>query len=103
MGVELGLPRCGVSSPVSGAGLGVRILGEVKKEYADVFVGPTISLLKSLQRLWLYDQSSQAFAVFLPVKSVGVVGDARRYAHVIALRAVETDRFYDRARGRIAL
>ena len=71
-------------------GLGVRILGEVKAEYADVLRRADHIFLTELRAAGLYEQVSQAFAVYLPVKSVGVVGDARRYAHVIALRAVET-------------
>ena len=67
----------------------MRILGEVKKEYADCCAADAI-FIDELRRRDLYDQVSQAFAVFLPVRSVGVMGDARRYEHVIALRAVET-------------
>jgi len=70
--------------------LGVRILGEVKKEYADILRRADAIFLEELHRADFYHKTSQAFAVFLPVKSVGVVGDARRYEWVVALRAVET-------------
>ena len=76
--------------PFPGPGLGVRILGEVKKEYADTLREADSIFLQELRNSGLYETVSQAFAVYLPVKSVGVVGDARRYEHVIALRAVET-------------
>ena len=68
----------------------MRILGEVKKEYADVLRNADAIFIEELHKSGWYDKTSQAFAVFLPVKSVGVVGDARRYSWVIALRAVET-------------
>jgi GMP synthase (glutamine-hydrolysing) len=68
----------------------VRILGEVKKEYADLLRLADDIFIEELRREGWYDKTSQAFAVFLPVKSVGVVGDGRRYEYVIALRAVET-------------
>jgi GMP synthase (glutamine-hydrolysing) len=91
IGLELGLPRDMVyRHPFPGPGLGVRILGEVKKEYADCCARPMPSSSRNCARPAWYDRTSQAFAVFLPVKSVGVVGDARRYEWVIALRAVET-------------
>lgn len=91
IGLELGLPYDMVyRHPFPGPGLGVRILGEVKKEYADVLREADAIFLEELHRADWYHKTSQAFAVFLPVKSVGVVGDARRYAWVIALRAVET-------------
>ena len=76
--------------PFPGPGLGVRILGEIKKEYADLLRAADDIYMQELREADLYDQVSQAFAVFLPVRSVGVVGDARRYEYVIALRAVET-------------
>ena len=76
--------------PFPGPGLGVRILGEVKKEYADILRRADAIILEELHRADFYHKTSQAFAVFLPVKSVGVVGDARRYEYVVALRAVET-------------
>ncbi len=91
IGLELGLPYDMVyRHPFPGPGLGVRILGEVKKEYADILRRADAVFIEALRREGLYDKISQAFAVFLPVRSVGVVGDQRRYAHVIALRAVET-------------
>jgi GMP synthase (glutamine-hydrolysing) len=76
--------------PFPGPGLGVRILGEVRKDYADILRQADAIFIEELRRHDLYDKVSQAFAVFLPVKSVGVTGDGRRYAHVISLRAVET-------------
>ena len=91
LGVELGLPPPMVyRHPFPGPGLGVRILGEVKREYAELLARADDIFIDELRRADLYDKTSQAFAVFLPVKSVGVVGDARAYEWVIALRAVET-------------
>ncbi|HEC12022.1 MAG TPA: glutamine-hydrolyzing GMP synthase [Acidiferrobacteraceae bacterium] len=91
IGVELGLPHKMVyRHPFPGPGLGVRILGEVKKVYADILRQADAIFIEELYRHNLYDDISQAFAVFLPVKSVGVVGDARAYEYVIALRAVQT-------------
>jgi len=91
IGLELGLPYDMVyRHPFPGPGLGVRILGEVKKEYADVLREADHIFLEELHKADWYHKTSQAFAVFLPVKSVGVVGDGRRYEWVIALRAVET-------------
>jgi GMP synthase (glutamine-hydrolysing) len=91
LGVELGLPRQMVyRHPFPGPGLGVRILGEVKPEYADLLARADAIFIDELHKSGWYDKTSQAFAVFLPVKSVGVVGDARAYEWVIALRAVET-------------
>ncbi len=91
IGVELGLPHDMVyRHPFPGPGLGVRILGEVKKEYADLLRQADHIYIEELRRAGLYDKVSQAFAVFLPVKSVGVQGDGRRYEYVVALRAVET-------------
>ena len=91
IGVELGLPAEMVyRHPFPGPGLGVRILGEVKKEYADVLRLADDIFIEELRHWGWYDQVSQAFAVFLPVKSVGVTGDARRYDYVVALRAVQT-------------
>ncbi len=91
IGVELGLPYEMVyRHPFPGPGLGVRILGEVKKEYADLLRRADDIFISELRNHDLYDKVSQAFAVFLPVKSVGVVGDARRYEYVVSLRAVET-------------
>ena len=91
MGLELGLPKDMVfRHPFPGPGLGVRILGEVKKEYADLLRQADAIFIEELHRSGWYNKTSQAFAVFLPVKSVGVVGDARRYEYVIAIRAVQT-------------
>ena len=91
IGVELGLPHEMVyRHPFPGPGLGVRILGEVKKEYADILRLADHIYIEELHKHDLYDKTSQAFAVFLPFKAVGVMGDNRRYDWVIALRAVET-------------
>ncbi len=91
IGLELGLPHNMVyRHPFPGPGLGVRILGEVRKEFADLLRAADAIYLEELYKHGLYDKISQAFAVFLPVKSVGVVGDNRAYEYVIALRAVET-------------
>ena len=91
LGVELGLPREMVyRHPFPGPGLGVRILGEVRKDYADLLRRADAIFIEELRKHDLYDRTSQAFAVFLPVKSVGVMGDGRRYDYVVALRAVET-------------
>jgi GMP synthase (glutamine-hydrolysing) len=91
IGVELGLPYDMVyRHPFPGPGLGVRILGEVKKDYADILREADAIFIEELHNAGWYHKTSQAFAVFLPIKSVGVVGDARRYEWVIALRAVET-------------
>lgn len=91
LGIELGLPRDMVyRHPFPGPGLGVRILGSVKKEYAEILRLADAIFIEELRAADLYDSVSQAFAVFLPVKSVGVMGDGRRYDYVVALRAVET-------------
>jgi GMP synthase (glutamine-hydrolysing) len=91
IGVELGLPYDMVyRHPFPGPGLGVRILGEVKKEYADLLRQADAIFIEELRQADLYDKVSQAFTVFLPVKSVGVMGDGRRYDYVVSLRAVET-------------
>ncbi|MGB9331666.1 MAG: glutamine-hydrolyzing GMP synthase [Steroidobacteraceae bacterium] len=91
LGVELGLPREMVfRHPFPGPGLGVRILGEVRKEYADLLRRADAIYIDELRQHDLYERTSQAFAVFLPVRSVGVMGDGRRYDYVVALRAVET-------------
>jgi len=91
LGIELGLPAEMVHRhPFPGPGLGVRILGEIKKEFADLLRRADDIFIDELRKHDLYDKTSQAFAVFLPVRSVGVLGDARRYDYVIALRAVET-------------
>ncbi len=94
IGLELGLPWAMVyRHPFPGPGLGVRILGEVKKEYADILRQADAIFLDELRSAGLYDKVSQAFAVFLPVKSVGVMGDGRRYDYVICLRAIDTTDF----------
>lgn len=101
LGVALGLPHDMVyRHPFPGPGLGVRILGEVKKEYADllrradaIFIDELRSTLEPLSGKSWYDLTSQAFTVFLPVKSVGVMGDGRTYDYVVALRAVQTSDF----------
>ncbi|MCW7551912.1 glutamine-hydrolyzing GMP synthase [Endozoicomonas gorgoniicola] len=91
IGLELGLPYDMVyRHPFPGPGLGVRVLGEVKKEYCDILRKADAIFIEELRKADWYHKTSQAFAVFLPVKSVGVVGDGRRYEYVIALRAVET-------------
>jgi GMP synthase (glutamine-hydrolysing) len=91
LGQELGLPRDMVHRhPFPGPGLGVRILGEVVKSHADLLRRADAIFIEELRREGLYDKVSQAFAVFLPVRSVGVMGDGRRYDYVVALRAVET-------------
>ncbi len=101
LGVALGLPPEMVyRHPFPGPGLGVRILGEVKREYADLLRRADAIFIEELRntrdektgRSW-YDLTSQAFAVFLPVKSVGVMGDGRTYDYVVALRAVQTSDF----------
>ena len=91
IGVDLGLPSSMVyRHPFPGPGLGVRILGEVTKPYADILRLADDIFISSLVKHDLYDKVSQAFTVFLPVKSVGVTGDGRRYNYVVSLRAVET-------------
>ena len=91
MGLELGLPYDMVyRHPFPGPGLGVRILGEVKKEYCEILREADAIFLEELHNFDWYHKTSQAFVVFLPVKSVGVVGDGRRYEWVVSLRAVET-------------
>jgi GMP synthase (glutamine-hydrolysing) len=94
IGEELGLPHQMVwRHPFPGPGLGVRILGEVKKEYADILRQADAIYMEELYATGHYEKISQAFAVFLPVKSVGVMGDGRTYEYVVALRAVETKDF----------
>jgi len=91
IGVQLGLPESMIyRHPFPGPGLGVRILGVIKKEYADILRRADDIFIKGLIEYELYNSVSQAFVVFLPVKSVGVTGDGRRYGFVVALRAVET-------------
>src|SRR5262245_1709320 len=91
IGVELGLPHEMVyRHPFPGPGLGVRILGEVTKPHADLLRKADAIFIEELRRHDLYDRVSQAFVVFLPVRSVAVMGDGRRYDYVVALRAVET-------------
>lgn len=91
IGLELGLPYEMVyRHPFPGPGLGVRILGEVHQEYADILRLADAIFIDALKKANLYHEVSQAFAVFLPVRSVGVMGDGRRYEFVISLRAVET-------------
>lgn len=91
IGTQLGLPHTMVyRHPFPGPGLGVRILGEVRKEYADILRRADAIYIEELCKHDLYDNVSQAFAVFLPVRSVGVMGDSRKYDYVVALRAVET-------------
>ena len=94
LGVELGLPHDMVyRHPFPGPGLGVRILGEVKREYADLLREADAIFIEELRAANLYDKVSQAFVVFLPVKSVGVMGDGRTYEWVVSLRCVETTDF----------
>ncbi len=94
LGVALGLPHDMVyRHPFPGPGLGVRILGEVKREYADLLRRADAIFIDELRAADWYDKTSQAFAVFLPVRSVGVMGDGRTYENVVALRAVQTQDF----------
>ena len=94
LGIALGLPHEMVyRHPFPGPGLGVRILGEVKAEYAELLRRADAIFIDELRAADWYDKVSQAFAVFLPVKSVGVMGDGRTYEHVVALRAVQTQDF----------
>ena len=91
VGVKLGLPKKMLyRHPFPGPGLGVRILGSVKEEFAEILRQADFIFMQELNNHKLYDKVDQAFTVFLPVKSVGVTGDERRYDFVIALRAVET-------------
>jgi GMP synthase (glutamine-hydrolysing) len=91
MGLALDLPADMVHRhPFPGPGLGVRILGEIRKSHADLLRRADAIFIEELRRDGLYEKVSQAFAVFLPVRSVGVMGDGRRYDYVVALRAVET-------------
>jgi len=91
IGLELGLPHDMLfRHPFPGPGLGVRVLGEVKKEYCDLLRRADAIFIEELHKADLYNKVSQAFTVFLPVKSVGVMGDMRKYDWVVSLRAVET-------------
>ena len=100
LGIALGLPHDMVyRHPFPGPGLGVRILGEVKREFADLLRRADAIFIEELHatkdadgKRW-YEKTSQAFTVFLPVKSVGVMGDGRTYEWVVALRAVQTQDF----------
>jgi GMP synthase (glutamine-hydrolysing) len=100
LGIEVGLPREMVfRHPFPGPGLGVRILGEVRREWADMLRAADAIYIDELRaarapdgQSW-YDTVAQAFAVFLPIRSVGVMGDGRTYEHAIALRAVQTTDF----------
>jgi GMP synthase (glutamine-hydrolysing) len=94
LGLALGLPHDMVfRHPFPGPGLGVRILGEVKREYAELLRRADAIFIEELRDAGWYEKISQAFAVFLPVKSVGVMGDGRTYDFVVALRAVQTEDF----------
>ena len=94
LGLALGLPRDMVfRHPFPGPGLGVRILGEVKREFADLLRHADAIFIDELRAAGWYEQTAQAFAVFLPIKSVGVMGDGRTYEYVVALRAVQTADF----------
>ncbi|OIP18854.1 MAG: hypothetical protein AUK53_00770 [Betaproteobacteria bacterium CG2_30_59_46] len=94
LGLALGLPHDMVfRHPFPGPGLGVHILGEVKREYAELLRRADAIFIEELRASGWYEKTSQAFAVFLPVKSVGVMGDGRTYDYVVALRAVQTTDF----------
>jgi GMP synthase (glutamine-hydrolysing) len=94
LGLALGLPHEMVfRHPFPGPGLGVRIVGEVKAHYADLLRRADAIFIEELRAAGWYEKTSQAFAVFLPVRSVGVMGDGRTYEYVVALRAVQTEDF----------
>jgi GMP synthase (glutamine-hydrolysing) len=94
LGIALGLPHDMVfRHPFPGPGLGVRILGEVKAEYAELLRRADAIFIEELRVSGWYEKTAQAFAVFLPVQSVGVMGDGRTYEYVVALRAVQTEDF----------
>jgi GMP synthase (glutamine-hydrolysing) len=94
LGLALGLPHDMVyRHPFPGPGLGVRILGEVKPRYVDLLRRADAIFIEELRAAGWYEKTSQAFAVFLPVRSVGVMGDGRTYEYVVALRAVQTEDF----------
>ena len=91
LGIELGLPPDLVyKHPFPGPGLAIRILGEVTQEKVDLLRKADLILIEELRRQNYYHKTSQAFCVFLPINSVGVIGDARQYAPIIAIRAIET-------------
>ena len=92
LGLALGLPREMVfRHPFPGPGLGVRILGDVRAEYVQLLQRADAIFIDELRASGWYDRTAQAFAVFLPVRSVGVMGDGRTYEDVVALRAVQTE------------
>jgi GMP synthase (glutamine-hydrolysing) len=94
LGLALGLPREMVyRHPFPGPGLGVRVLGSIRKEYVHLLQRADAIFIEELRKSGWYDKTAQAFAVFLPLKSVGVMGDGRTYEYVVALRAVETSDF----------
>jgi GMP synthase (glutamine-hydrolysing) len=94
LGLALGLPREMVfRHPFPGPGLGVRILGEIRREYVQLLQRADAIFIDELRKEGWYDKTAQAFAVFLPVRSVGVMGDGRTYEHVVSLRAVQTTDF----------
>ena len=94
LGLALGLPHDMVfRHPFPGPGLGVRILGEVKLEYAELLRRADAIFIEEMWFSGWYEKISQAFAVFLPIRSVGVMGDGRTYEYVVALRAVQTEDF----------
>ena len=103
LGLALGLPHDMVfRHPFPGPGLGVRVLGEVKPEYVDLLRRADAIFMEELRAADWYEKTAQAFAVFFPVKSVGVMGDGRTYEYVVALRAVETQDFMTAQLGRAA-
>jgi GMP synthase (glutamine-hydrolysing) len=94
LGIALGLPHDMIARhPFPGPGLGVRVLGEVKREYVEILRKADAIFMEELRAADWYEKTAQAFAVFVPVKSVGVMGDGRTYEHVVALRAVDTQDF----------
>ncbi len=102
LGLELGLPAEIIGRhPFPGPGLAVRVIGEVRKEYVELLRAADFIFIEELRRAGLYDSVSQAFAVFLPVKSVSVMGDGREYNYVAVLRAVETSDFMTADRARL--
>ena len=102
VGLSLGLPPDLIfRHPFPGPGLAVRVLGDVKEEYVNTLQLADAILIEELHRLGLYEKVSQAFMVFLPIHSVGVVGDARQYAPVVAIRIVESQDFMTAHAARI--